>query len=64
MTLSNYISSNERRLNPIDLSPGEEVCPRCKGMKGIYLVFPGSLRRCPLCKGKGKVDWIQKAIGV
>ncbi len=50
--------------------PGEELCYRCKGrgtkppyyMEKPIFFSPGG--RCPVCKGEGKLDWIQKAMGV
>ncbi len=49
------------------LLPGEELCPDCDGDCGFteedstghaYYVY------CELCKGQGKIDWIQKSMGV
>jgi DnaJ-class molecular chaperone len=47
---------------------GEEICKNCCG-SGIK-PFPGSLvytkvvLRCSICNGNGKVDWIEKVVGV
>jgi hypothetical protein len=52
-------------MNKIELLPGEEICPKCKGT--------GNNRRdepeftfsfiCFKCRGTGKVDWVTRAMG-
>lgn len=39
------------------------VCPRCGGATFEFYKDNRYIQRCPLCKGKGKVDWITKAMG-
>lgn len=42
----------------------EEDCPKCNGRKIIPIKFNLSLHDiCPVCKGAGKRDWIEKAMG-
>jgi len=43
------------------LNEGDEFCPRCKG-SGIQ--SDPSPRYCKKCLGKGKLDWIEQAMGV
>ena len=48
----------------ISLRDGSQLCPDCKGRGGIFLNVSFKQRnftvqRCPVCVGKGKVDWIQ-----
>jgi DnaJ-class molecular chaperone len=49
----------------VELSPGEEICPKCKG-KGEN---PDAEENCSIdlicfrCNGTGKVDWVTKAMG-
>lgn len=48
----------------IDLEAGEELCPRCRGMK--ICSDPNSsegIVQCPTCFGAGKLDWIERVIG-
>ena len=53
---------NRSWYNYITILPGEEICPICRGIG----VKPGnsSIDLCYRCKGEGKIDWIQKAMGV
>lgn len=49
----------------IELLPGEEVCPKCKGTgnntdKKGHTSFDFI---CFRCRGTGKIDWVQKAMG-
>jgi DnaJ-class molecular chaperone len=51
----------------IEVFPGEEICPVCKG-HGTRTTIGGvrgynPFGRCGRCKGEGKIDWIQKAMG-
>ncbi len=49
------------------LLPGEEICPDCGGKGGSTLVNSYTnafFKYCSLCEGRGKIDWIQKAMGV
>jgi len=52
---------NKSWCNYIKILPGEEICPACRGIG----VEPGksSIEMCRTCKGEGKIDWIQKAMG-
>ena len=48
----------------IDLEAGEELCPRCRGMK--ICSDPNSTEgivQCPTCFGAGKLDWIERVMG-
>lgn len=43
----------------------EFTCPDCKG-SGINLNVPDEsliVEECEKCKGEGKLDWIEKAVG-
>jgi len=58
-----------RHLNKIIFpTAGEEICKNCRG-SGVK-PFPGSLTntkivlRCSVCDGNGKIDWIEKVVGV
>ncbi|MFW9871609.1 MAG: hypothetical protein ACFFG0_00770 [Candidatus Thorarchaeota archaeon] len=44
----------------LELFPGEEVCPKCKGIgirRDSYYNY-GNMILCNICHGNGKVDWI------
>jgi len=41
----------------------EEVCPECDGKGGPDMWYPtggANLAICKVCKGRGKIDWIDK----
>jgi DnaJ-class molecular chaperone len=46
----------------LELFPGEEVCPKCKGIgiKGKLFEEYGLHAVCRKCRGEGKIDWITK----
>lgn len=50
----------------MNLNPGESICPYCENgkvtttNKSIYCF----VEDCSFCKGKGKLDWIEKVVGV
>lgn len=49
----------------IELLPGEEICPNCKGTgknRKDETEFTFSFI-CFRCRGAGKVDWITRAMG-
>ncbi len=48
----------------IETFPGEEICPNCHGLGLRNAIFPSFPLRCRVCRGEGKIDWIQKAMGV
>jgi len=49
----------------IDLDIGESLCPYCESGKimssnqSYYCI----VEECSFCKGKGKLDWIEKVVG-
>jgi len=52
-------------MHKIELLPGEEICPKCKGTgnnerdetdRSFYFI-------CFRCRGTGKVDWVTRAMG-
>lgn len=49
------------------LKEGEMVCPKCEGgswpQKFLDITSP-SWVRCPKCKGKGTLDWVENIMGV
>ena len=49
----------------VELSPGEEICPKCKG-KGVCLRTLQNpevpYKICHTCMGNGKVDWISRIV--
>jgi len=48
------------------LCEGEALCPKCDGAGGKVTLDHRNWNfiTCLKCKGIGKVDWIQKAMGV
>jgi len=46
-----------------DLNEGEVICNKCNGKKE-FEVSSTLMQRCPKCKGKGTLDWIENIIGV
>ena len=48
----------------IELFPGEEICPICKGsgIREKVLNKYGLQSRCKKCSGEGKIDWVTKAM--
>jgi len=50
----------------IELLPGEEICPKCKGKGETYndhTPWGVKWKPCNKCWGDGKLDWIQMAMG-
>jgi len=53
----------------IRLNKGEEWCKKCEGSgsiiykRGTGMFIDGCSLICNRCKGDGKVDWLEKAIG-
>lgn len=45
-------------MKDIELNEGEELCPVCEG-EGFFTVG-----WCTKCQGKGKLDWVEKIVGV
>jgi len=45
----------------LEIGEGEELCPICKGSGIFTKKYSGYI--CQKCKGRGKIDWIQKAMG-
>jgi len=45
-----------------DLKEYEELCPRCKGWGDVVKMYADSTSstQCRICRGKGKIDWIDK----
>jgi len=46
---------------------GEELCPECNGYGievGSILNIKDHKKICFKCSGHGKVDWIEKAVGI
>lgn len=47
-----------------DLPDGTKQCKHCNGDRLIPMKEdPMYIRRCPVCKGDGYVDWITYAVG-
>ena len=52
----------------VKLRNGEKLCPDCKGKAATFLNASFkqrhfTVRRCPLCIGEGKIDWITAITG-
>ena len=48
----------------MELLPGEEICPNCKGSgDGTGKYIEGYRITCQRCWGEGKLDWIEMAMG-
>lgn len=62
------IEAYNKHLNMfIYIDEGEELCPKCngKGIVPLKEVFKTKKVRnltCSRCYGKGKIDWVQKAM--
>jgi len=58
---------NEHLRKDIILNEGEEYCPKCNG-GGLHVDIKTTkwltYSRCKKCLGKGKLDWIEQAMGV
>ena len=50
----------------VELLPGEEICPVCKGTGNNQEEKSHSSFTfiCLRCRGTGKIDWVQKAMGI
>lgn len=51
------------------INEGEELCPECNGKGQIPCINHETktiknILRCHNCQGKGKLDWIEKVVGV
>lgn len=62
MIVSNY--NHWKNTHDLELFPGEEICPKCKGtgIKNKTFDEYGVHARCKKCLGLGKIDWISKAM--
>jgi len=50
----------------VELLPGEELCPKCKGKGETYnhhTNWAVKWQMCDRCWGDGKLDWIEMAMG-
>ena len=51
-------------MRELELLPGEEICPNCKGSGEEPGNFVEGFRiTCHKCWGDGKLDWIEMAMG-
>ena len=51
-------------MNEIELLPGEEICPHCKGSGEEPGDFVEGIKiTCSICWGERKLDWIEMAMG-
>jgi len=53
---------NELHSKLIEVLEGESICNECNGM-GLHHDPQTYIGICMKCKGAGKLDWIQKAMG-
>lgn len=62
--------SNNKRFNKyqnkiIHLEKGEEFCPKCNGAGETLMKRYDRMSKflkCRVCNGKGKIDWIERAV--
>ena len=58
---------NKKYKTYIHLNEGENFCPNCKGC-GLDIsidYYRGFIvLTCSTCLGKGKIDWVEKVVGV
>jgi len=57
----------------VDISEGEIICPKCEGRGTVTKMVPSvvdpkayveAIITCKKCNGDGKLDWIQRVVGV